>query len=147
MDEEKKVIRFQIVTPEKVVCDKEVYQATLPVMDGIVTILPNHRSYIAALKPGEVICKEDKNTKEVMSLMVAGGFVEFHKNKLIVLVDEAQRADEIDLEKAEEARKRAEELKSRVLTDESEYARVAASLEREIAKVNVARNYLRRRGL
>ena len=144
---EEKRIQFQIVTPEKVVCSREVYQVTLPVADGIVTILPDHRSYIAALKPGEVICKEKKNGKEDVSLMVAGGFVEFNQNKLVVLVDEAQRAEEIDLEKAEKARKRAQSLKERVVVDEVEYAKVAASLEREIAKVNTARNYLKRRGL
>lgn len=140
-------IDLQIVTPEKVVCEENIYQATLPVMDGEVTILPNHRSYIAALKPGEIIYKRKKGEREGESLAVAGGFVEFHKNKLVVLVDEAERADEIDLEKAEEARKRAEEIKNRVIQgDEGEFAHVAATLERELTRIKVAKKYISRKG-
>ncbi|MCK4636226.1 MAG: ATP synthase F1 subunit epsilon, partial [Candidatus Moranbacteria bacterium] len=124
-----------------------VYQVTLPVVDGEVTILPKHRSYIAALKPGEIIYKKNKGSKEEENLAIAGGFVEFHKNRLVVLSDEAARADEIDLEKAEEARKRAEDLKNRVIQGaEGEFAHVAATLERELVKIRVAKKYISRRG-
>jgi len=51
-------IKFKITTPEKTVYEDEIYQATLPVADGEVTILPNHRSYIASLRPGEIILKK-----------------------------------------------------------------------------------------
>ncbi len=53
-------INFKIVTPEKTVFESEIDQATLPVADGEVTILPNHRSYIAALKAGEIMLKIGK---------------------------------------------------------------------------------------
>lgn len=122
----------------------KVKQATLPVTDGEVTILPNHRSYIASLKIGEITVK---NGVEEDSIAVAGGFLEFAEGQLTILADEAERADEIDLIKAEEARKRAEELKNRVLLDETEYARVAATLELEISKIKIAKKYLTRRGL
>ena len=52
-------IDLQIITPEKVICEEKVYQVTLPVDGGVVTILPKHRSYIASLKPGEVIYKRN----------------------------------------------------------------------------------------
>jgi F-type H+-transporting ATPase subunit epsilon len=138
-------IDFKIITPEKVVCQEEIYQITLPVMDGLVTILPGHRSYIAALKPGEVIFKKQKNGQTEESLAIAGGFVEFHKNRLIVLVDEAERAEEIDIKKAEEARQRAEDLKNKIIQGEDgDYAQVAATLERELSKIKIAKKYLRR---
>ncbi len=138
---------FKIVTPERKVFDGEVYQATLPVSDGLVTILPNHRSYIASLKPGEIILKKNKGDEKEEDLFVAGGFIEFKKNKLIVLADEAERAEEIDLKEAEEARKRAEDLKNQKMSDESDYARVLIALEKQIARIKIAKKYSRRRGI
>lgn len=139
-------ISLKIITPERVTYEGEgIKQATLPVSDGEVTILPNHRSYIASLKPGEVVLKKQD---EEIDLAISGGFIEFHDNELVVLADEAERAEDIDLEKAEEAKKRAEDLKNQVIsTDENEYARVAAALEKELAKIKVARRYLKRKGL
>lgn len=140
-------IKFKIVTPEKTVYEDEIYQATLPVADGEVTILPNHRSYIASLESGEIILKK-KNEEEEIDLAISGGFIEFHNNELIILADTAERAEEIDLKRAEEAKKRAEDIKKRrVSMDEVEYARVAAILEKELARVKVARKYSERRGL
>ena len=130
-------IKFKIVTPERTVFEDEVDQATLPVADGEVTILPNHRSYIASLKAGEIMLK--KNGKEI-DLAVSGGFIEFDKNNLVVLADTAEHAEEIDLQRAEEARIRAEELKNeKVVMDEGEFARVAAAVEKEMARIKVAR--------
>lgn len=141
------LIKIHIVTPEKTVFKDEVYQATLPVADGEVTILPNHRSYIASLKPGEIILKK-KDKKEKTNLAISGGFIEFYNNKLTILADTAERADEIDLKRAQEARKKAEELRKKVIsTDESEFARVAAIIQKEAARVKVARHYLRRKGI
>ncbi|KKQ60688.1 MAG: F0F1-type ATP synthase subunit epsilon, F-type H+-transporting ATPase subunit epsilon, partial [Parcubacteria group bacterium GW2011_GWC1_38_22] len=57
MSEQK--INFKIVTPERTLFESKVDQATLPVSDGQVTIMPDHRSYIAALKAGEVMLKTD----------------------------------------------------------------------------------------
>ena len=115
-----KKIKFKIVTPERIVFEDEVDQVTLPVTDGEVTILPNHLSYIASLKAGEIMLKKDG--KEI-DLAVSGGFIEFDKNNLVVLADTAEHAEEIDLKRAEEARKKAEQLKKeKVIMDESEFA-------------------------
>jgi F-type H+-transporting ATPase subunit epsilon len=138
-------IKFKIVTPERTVFEDEVDQATLPVTDGEVTILPNHRSYIASLKAGEIMLKKDG--KEI-PLAVSGGFIEFDKNNLIVLADTAEHAEEIDLKRAEEARVRAEDLKKeKVALDESEFARVAAAVEKEMARIKVAKKHRSRKGV
>ena len=138
-------IKFKIVTPEKTVFEDIVNQATLPVADGEVTILPNHRSYIASLKAGEAMLR--KGEEEIL-LCISGGFIEFHNNELIVLADTAERAEEIDLKRAEEGRRKAEELKNqRVSMDESEYARVAAAIQKESARIRVARKHYTRRGI
>ena len=139
-------IKFKIVTPERVVYESEVDQSTLPVSDGEVTILPNHRSYIASLKPGEIRLKTGD---EETLLVTSGGFIEFNKNALIVLADTAERASEIDIKRAEEtARRRAEELKNEKITmDEMEYAKVAASIEKEMVRVKVAKKHHSRHGI
>jgi len=132
-------IKFKIVTPERTVYESQVGQATLPVFDGQVTILPNHRSYIAALKPGEIMLKDGEDE---VSMAVSGGFIEFNNNELIVLADTAEAAAEIDLQRAEAARQRAEELKKEKVTmGEMEYARVAAAIEKELARIKVAKKH------
>lgn len=138
-------IKFKIVTPERTVSENEIDQATLPVLDGQVTILPGHRSYIAALKPGEIMIKIDG--KETL-MATSGGFIEFQNNTLIVLADTAEHAEEIDIARAEEARKRAEDLKTqKVSMNEMEYARVAAAIEKEMARVRVARKHGSKHGI
>lgn len=132
-------IKFKIVTPERTVFEQEIEQVTLPVSDGEVTILPGHRSYIASLKAGEIMFKS--NSSET-SIAVSSGFIEFNDNVLIVLADTAEAAAEIDLKRAEEARKRAEEIsKEKVSMNEMEYARVAAAIEKEMARVKVAKKH------
>lgn len=141
------MIKFKIVTLEKIVIEEEVYQATLPVLGGEVTILPHHIPYIGALQAGEIIFRKKQNGEET-SLATSGGFVEFHNNTLSILADTAERAEEIDLVRAEEARKRAEALKKEQLTmDDEEYARTSALLEKELVRVRVARKHHTRRGI
>ena len=138
-------IKLKIVTPERTLFEQEVDQITLPVTDGEVTIMPDHRSYIASLKAGEVMFKMDG--KETL-LVVSSGFVEFNNNTLVVLADTAEAAGEIDLKRAEEARKRAEEIKNEKVTmSEMEYARVAAAIEKQSARVRVARKHHSRGGI
>lgn len=137
-------IKFKIVTPEKTVFESEIEQATLPVADGEVTILPNHQSYIGALKAGEIMLKTGG---EEINIAVSGGFVEFNQNNLTVLADTAERAEEIDVKRAEEARKRAEELKKEKITDDLEYAKIAAAIEKEMARIKVARKHRTKKGI
>ena len=137
-------IQFKIVTPEKTVFEEEIDQATLPVSDGEVTILPNHRSYIASLKAGEIMLK--KGAEEI-NMAVSGGFIEFDKNNLVVLADTAERAEEIDIKRAEEARQKAEELKTQKIEDAAEYSRISAAMEKEMVRLKVARKHRTRKGM
>ncbi len=140
-------IKLKVVTPEKIVIEEEVYQATLPILGGEVTILPNHIPYIGALQAGEIILRTEPNGEET-SLATSGGFVEFHDGILSILADTAERAEEIDLARAEEARQRAEDLKKEHITmSDEEYARTAAMIEKEMTRVKVARRHHSRRGV
>ncbi|PIR94431.1 ATP synthase F1 subunit epsilon [Candidatus Falkowbacteria bacterium CG10_big_fil_rev_8_21_14_0_10_39_11] len=131
-------INFKIATPEKVVFKEQVDQITLPTMQGEITILPNHIPLIAVLQPGElkiVIGQEEK------MLSVSGGFIEVLADKVVVLADTAERAEDLDVERAEAARKRAEEALSQKKTDAKEFAKLSALIEKETARVRVARKH------
>lgn len=140
-------INLKIVTPEKLLVEEEVYSVTLPAESGEITVLPDHIPYIGTLRSGEIFFRRTKEA-EPESFATSGGFVELHGNTLSLLVDTAERAEEIDLDRAEEGRKKAEELaKNQHALDEAEYARVAASLEKEFARLRVARKYRLKRGI
>jgi F-type H+-transporting ATPase subunit epsilon len=133
-------IQFKIVTPERVVYESQIEQATLPTQEGEITILPNHIPLISVLKAGELRLKEGNN---LIVLAISGGFLEFQNNTLTILANTAERVEEIDLARAEEARRRAEELKLKTQkqVDEREYAMLASKIEKELARIKVARKY------
>ncbi|MGK2848630.1 MAG: ATP synthase F1 subunit epsilon [Minisyncoccota bacterium] len=135
------MLQLKIVTPEGIVTEEMVYQVTLPIEGGEVTVLAKHMPYIGALKPGELLLRMDPNGDE-RSLFVSGGFAEFHENTLVILADTAERVEEIDREHAETARRNAEILnQSAMQLDAEEYARTAIILEREWARVKVVRKH------
>ncbi len=132
-------IKFKLVNPERTVYEGIITQATLPTSSGEVTILPHHCSYITTLQAGEIRVKEED--KEIL-LVVSGGFIEFHGNELVVLANTAERAEEINLERAQKARAEAQALKNKtIVTDEAEYARVLSVLEKQSARIQVAKKF------
>lgn len=138
-------IKFKIVTPEKTVYEDSVDQVTLPTQEGEITVLPEHIPLISVLVPGELVAKKDG---EEIAMAVSGGMVEVRKNEITILADTAERAEEIDLARAEEARQKAEKLKDeKIRMDETEFAAVAALMERNLARIKVARKHLTRRGM
>ena len=142
---DKNKIKFKIVTPEKTVFEDSIDQVTLPTQEGEITVLPEHIPLIAVLAPGELTIKQDG--KEI-AMAVSGGMIEVRKNELTILADTAERAEEIDIKRAEEARERAEKLKDeKIRMDETEYAAVAALMERNLARIKVAKKHLTRRGM
>lgn len=132
-----KKIQLKIVTPERTVLEAEIDQATLPVLGGEVTILPDHCSYIAALKAGEIMLKTKGEEK---LLATSGGFIEFQNNTLTVLADTAEHAEEIDVARAEQARKRAEQL-------ETQDMQATAMIEKETARIKVGHKHHTKHGI
>jgi len=138
-------IQFKIVTPERTVYESEIDQVTLPTQEGEITVLPEHIPLISVLAPGELVAR--KNGEEI-AMAVSGGMIEVRKNEITILADTAERAEEIDVKRAEEARERAEKLKDeKIRMDDTEYAAVAALMERNLARIKVARKHLTRRGM
>ncbi len=140
-----KILKFKVITPERVVVEKEVDQVTIPTAAGEVTILPDHIPFLSVVRSGAIMIRQKK---EVIYLATSGGFLEFHDNELTILADTAERADEIDLERAEEARRRAEEMKQdlRMREDEEQFASVVSNIEKQLARIRVAKKY-RPRGM
>lgn len=135
-----KLIKFSLVTPERKLLEEEVTQATIPTEAGEVTILPDHIPYIASLKSGEILTKNAKG--ETQSFVVSGGFIEFHDNILSVLADVAERAEEIDLERARIAEERAREIREKKIDVSAEEREAAvAALERAWARLHVAKKH------
>ncbi len=136
-------ITFEIITPEREVLKTEISQLTVPTAEGQITILPHHIPLVATLLPGEIIAKQ--NGEEIL-MAISGGFLEVLKNKVVILADTAERAEEIDEKRAEEARKKAQELKDKRRFDRVEFATLQAKIEKELARLRVARRHRSRRG-
>jgi len=133
-------IKLKMLTPERIIYDSEVDEITLTTQSGEITVLPNHIPLISILKPGEMRVKKDGND---IPMAVTGGFIEIQpESKVEILADAAERAEEIDIERAEAARKRAEEyLQSKKFESDVEYAALQAQLERAMSRLRVARKY------
>jgi len=131
-------INFKIVTPERVVYESEIDQATIPTVQGEITILPNHISLVGVLKPGELMIKKGK---EEIAMAVSGGMIEVAKKKVIVLADTAEHASEIDEQRAKEAKDRALKLMSEKNREEVDYTGLAIQIEKELARLKVARRH------
>ena len=134
------MIKFKIVTPEKVIYENEISQVSVPTMSGEITILPNHIPLVSVLKAGELRIK-DKDGEHNMA--VSGGFLEVRgNNEIVILADHAERVADIDIAKAEEAKQRAEEqMKNIKNVQDVDYARLQAAIDRETNKLRVAKKY------
>ncbi len=128
-------LQLEIVTPEKVVFKDEVDQVTLPTILGEITVLPAHATLLTQASSGEIRIK--KNTKEFF-LALTGGFIEVNNNKVTVLADYAVRSEEVEIEKAQEAHKRAQKLLDEKISTE-DFAAAQAAFRRSLLELKVAR--------
>ncbi len=131
-----KKITLEISTPERVVLSKQVDEIVLPTPNGEIGILPNHIPLVSLLSAGEIRVREGNETSY---LAVSGGFIEVRPDKVVVLADTAEHADEIDAAKAEEARQRAQKLAREKRSDAVDFAALSAKIEKELARLKVAR--------
>lgn len=127
-------LNFEIVTAERVVYSNEVDMVIAPGIQGELGILPSHAPLLTALKPGMLMVRSGG---EEVAMFVNGGFLEVMQDKVIVLADVAERAEEIDVARAEEAKRQAEESlrKSETSVD---IAAAEAALRRSLMQLKVA---------
>ena len=133
-------IKLDIVTAERAVFSEEVDVVVAPGIQGQLGILPHHTPLMTTLQAGELRVRKGG---EEFSLVISGGFLEVRPDRIIVLADAAERAEEIDLTRAEEAKRRAQEYLGRP-TPEVDIARAEASLRRSLARLKVGEKRRRR---
>lgn len=136
-------LQVQILTPERTLVNEELSSLTCPTIDGQITILPGHTALVAPLTSGELVAK---GNDEEHYIHVAGGFVEIRNdNRVIILADGAEHHFEIDIARAEQAKRDAEQLlKHQTLADE-EYATTAWLLQKNLNRIRIARKHSHRR--
>jgi F-type H+-transporting ATPase subunit epsilon len=133
------MLTFDLITPERVVFSEEIYEAILPTSEGEISVFPNHIPVVTLLKPGVLSLRKQKNTpdSELEHVAISGGFVEITGSRIKVLADTAERAQEINELRAQEAKRKAEEMKS-LAKDDLSLTDATRLLERNLVRIKVA---------
>ena len=134
-------LSLEIVTAERLVYSADVDVVIAPGIEGQLGILPQHAPLMTMLQPGELMVRQDG---EEHSIFVSGGFLEVQGDKVTVLADTAERAEEIDIARAEEAKLRAEQ-RIALPSTEADHARVQAAMLRSLMRLKVAEKSRKRR--
>ena len=137
-------LKLDIVTAERVVYSEEVDAVIAPGVEGQLGILPHHAPLMTTLQAGELRVKRGG---EEDSLAISGGFLEVRPDRVIVLADTAERAEEIDMARAEAAKQRAEQRLADKHAPGLDEARVETALRRAMARLTIAEKVKRRRKL
>ena len=137
-------IRLDIVTAERAVYSEDVDMVIAPGVQGELGILPHHAPLMTTLQPGELRIKKGG---EEISLSVTGGFLEVRPDRIVILADAAERVEEIDIARAEEAKRRAEETLAGKRGPEFDGAIAEAALGRSLVRLKVAEKARRRKRL
>lgn len=134
-------MRLEIVTAEGTVFADDVNEVVAWGIEGQLGILPHHAPLMTMLQPGDLLIKKDN---EEHYLAISGGFLEVRPDKVIILADACERAEEIDIERAEAARRRADEiLKTR--PPDVDTAAAEAALRRSLARIRTAEKRRRKK--
>lgn len=130
-------LQCEIVTQERTVFSAEVDTVNLPTPEGRMGVLPNHMVMLTTLGFGEVVVRRGG---EEEYFAIGGGFAEILPDHVTLLADTAEEAEEIDVERAQQARERAEQaMREGVPEDSERYAQIEASLRRAQARIEIGR--------
>lgn len=134
-------IDFQIITPERVILKEKIDSLTCPTAEGEITVLPKHVPLISTIRRGELAVRTAGQTEYYA---ISGGFLEVRPgSEVVILADTAEHAREIDVERAEAAKRAAEESmkeKTGKLSLE-EYAALEAALQKNLVRLKVAKRH------
>lgn len=135
-------LSVHVVTAEReVYAEDGVNEVVVPGIEGELTILPQHAPLLTMIRPGVMRIGKDG---EDIDVAMAGGFMEVRDDRVTILADAAERAEEIDAVRAEEARRAAERALEEKAS-EAELAAAAASLQRALMQLKAVERYRRRR--
>lgn len=131
---------LEIITPEKVIYKDEVQEVVVPTVNGEIAILPNHVNLLTQVNPGELIIRKGSDQQY---LAITGGFLEVCDNKISIIAEYAVKAQDIEVARAMEAKKRAEKVMSEKSTD-NELKIAQAEMIKAILELRVATKHKRR---
>lgn len=131
---------LEIVTPERQVFSDEVDSVVCPGVEGELGILPHHAPLLTTLGYGEL---RIRRAGEEEFFAIAGGFLQVRPDKVVVMAETADMASEIDVEKAQEARREAERQLSEGFDEPADLARARAALQRALTRIRVAERHRR----
>ncbi len=134
-------IKLEIVTVERILYSDDVDMVIAPGAEGVMGILPHHVSLLTALNYGELIVR--KKGEDDQSFAIGGGFMEVLPDKVTVLADVAERADEINIQRAQEARDRTKNLIESGNLSMDDLVRAEAAIRRAMLRLKIAQ---KRRG-
>lgn len=135
-------LRLEFVTLERAIVHDDVDEVELPGEEGYIGVLPGHAPLLASLKTGEMWYRKGTERKYAF---LAAGFVEIVPDRVSVLAEVAERAEDIDLARAEASKRRAEERLARPST-EIDYERARIALLRALTRLQVSTRHTRMRG-
>lgn len=130
-------LRCEVITAERIVFRGDVDLVLAPGVQGQLGILPHHAPLITALTFGELVLRRAGQEDEYIA--IGGGFMEVGPDHVTILADSAERAEEIDEARAEEARRRAEALMAKEHKEADEAELAEAALRRSMVRLKVAR--------
>jgi F-type H+-transporting ATPase subunit epsilon len=138
-----KIMHIDIVTPEKITFQGDIKEIMAPGIEGEFGVLPGHAPFATVLKAGVVTIINNSGAEEIIA--VSGGYVEVESGKVILLVETAERSEEIDAERA----KRKLDEKERLLKGKSakdiDFDKIQASLLKEIARMKAIEIFQKKR--
>jgi F-type H+-transporting ATPase subunit epsilon len=135
-------LHLEVITPERKVYEDDVDMVVAPASEGYVGILPHHIPLFTTLGPGEFKVKKG-GVEEVLA--VFGGFMDVRGDRVIVLTDAAEPAEEIDTNRAQEARERAQQVLAAGPASAADEQRARAELQRALVRLRVSEGRRRRR--
>ena len=128
-------LKLEIVTPEKLAYEDEVDSVVLPGSEGELGVLPHHAPLVSTLGAGELRLRKGGQEE---SFAIVGGFVQVRPDKVVVMAEDADMASEIDLEKAQAARREAEKALETGYHEGADLSLARASLQQALLRIRVA---------
>jgi F-type H+-transporting ATPase subunit epsilon len=136
------LMKIDIVTPEKKVFEGDIQSLMAPGIEGEFGVLPGHAPFATILAPGVVDIKPKEGEHEMMA--VSGGYIEVSNDKVILLVETADRAEEVDVEKIKKLKEEKEKLLSSKSNKDVDFDRIQLELLREISRLKAVELLTRR---
>jgi F-type H+-transporting ATPase subunit epsilon len=135
-------LHLEVITPERKVYEDDVDMVVAPATEGYVGILPHHAPLFTTLGPGEFKVKKG-GVEE--ALAVFGGFMDVRGDRVVVLTDAAEHAEDIDASQAQQARERAQQVLAAGPASAADEQRARAELQRALVRLRVSEGRRRRR--